>query len=408
MTASAHVLENATVANTGPIGPAVRRLMVSRFRNYASLKLDLERAPVVLTGPNGAGKTNLLEAVSFLAPGRGLRRARLGDVDRADDGIENNVAGQPPAAGIPPSAWAISADIETAMGRTTIGTGRDPISETGGDKRLVRIDGAPVKSQTRLGEYLAISWLTPQMDRLFIEGASQRRRFLDRLVYAFDPHHAGRMNGYTHALRERGRLLRQGRTDASWHLALEEQIATSGVAVAAARRELIERLAPFAGAGHGPFPGAVLSLDGEVEGWLDDGPALDAEDRFRDALARARHVSAGEAAPVPGPHRGDLRVTHSIKNMPAEQCSTGEQKALLIAIVLAHARLRSRDLGDAPLLLLDEVAAHLDQERRTALYDILDTLGSQAWLTGTDTALFAAIADRAQHFTVRDGALTRH
>jgi DNA replication and repair protein RecF len=397
MTASAHVLEEMEIANTGPIGPAVRRLMVSHFRNYATLKLELERAPVVLTGPNGAGKTNLLEAVSFLAPGRGLRRARLGDIDRADDAIEAT-----------PSAWAISADLETAMGRTTIGTGRDPQSDTGGDKRLVRIDGAPAKSQTLLGEYLAISWLTPQMDRLFTEGASQRRRFLDRLVYAFDPQHAGRMNGYTHALRERGRLLRQGRTDASWHLALEEQIATSGVAVAAARRELIDRLAPLAGVGHGPFPGAILSLDGEVEGWLDDGPALDAEDRFRDALARARHVSAGEAAPVPGPHRGDFRVVHSIKNMPAGQCSTGEQKALLIAIVLAHARLRARDLGDAPLLLLDEVAAHLDQERRAALYDILDTLGSQAWLTGTDTALFDAITDRAQHFTVHDGALTRH
>lgn len=407
MTASAHVLEKQTVANTGPIGPAVRRLMVSRFRNYATLKLELERAPVVLTGPNGAGKTNLLEAVSFLAPGRGLRRARLGDIDRAVNAAGEN-ASDGNCADAGSTAWAVSADIETAMGRTTIGTGRDPVSETGGDKRLVRIDGAPAKSQTLLGEYLAISWLTPQMDRLFIEGASQRRRFLDRLVYAFDPQHAGRMNGYTHALRERGRLLRQGRADASWHFALEEQIATSGVAVAAARRELIERLSPFAGAGHGPFPGAILSLDGEVESWLDDGPALDAEDRLRDALARARHVSAGEAAPVPGPHRGDFRVIHSIKNMPAEQCSTGEQKALLIAIVLAHARLRSRDLGDAPLLLLDEVAAHLDQERRTALYDILDTLGSQAWLTGTDTALFDAIADRAQHFTVRDGALTRH
>jgi len=397
MTASAHVLEKEPALNTGAIGPAVRRLMVSQFRNYATLKLELGRAPVVLTGANGAGKTNLLEAVSFLAPGRGLRRARLGDIDRADS---TTTAGA--------TAWAISTDVETAMGRTTIGTGRDPVSETGGDKRLVRIDGAPAKSQTVLGDYLAISWLTPQMDRLFVEGASQRRRFLDRLVYAFDPQHAGRMNGYTHALRERGRLLRQGRTDASWHHALEEQIATSGVAVAAARRELIDRLAPFAGAGHGPFPGAILSLDGEVESWLDDGPALDAEDRFRDALARARHVSAGEAAPVPGPHRGDLRVVHSIKNMPAGQCSTGEQKALLIAIVLAHARLRSRDLGDAPLLLLDEVAAHLDQERRTALYDILDTLGSQAWLTGTDKALFDAIADRAQHFTVHDGTLTRH
>ncbi len=397
MTASARVLEPRSDSDPVRIGPAVRRLTVSKFRNYDMLKLELERAPVVLTGPNGAGKTNLLEAVSFLAPGRGLRRARLGDIDRMDGGLDATAA-----------AWAVSAEIETMLGRTMIGTGRDPVSETGGDKRLVRVDGAPAKSQTVLGEYLAVSWLTPQMDRLFVDGAGQRRRFLDRLVYAFDPQHAGRMNGYMHALRERGRLLRAGRTDASWHLALEEQIATSGVAVAAARRELIDRLAPFASAGHGPFPGAVLSIDGEVEGWLDEGPALDVEDRFRAALAKARRLSSGEAAPVPGPHRGDLKVTHSIKNMPAEHCSTGEQKALLIAIVIAHARLRARDLGDAPLMLLDEVAAHLDEERRAALYDILETLGSQAWLTGTDSALFDAIAGRAQTFTVRDGALTRH
>jgi DNA replication and repair protein RecF len=394
MTASARVLEPRAVAGPIRIGPAVRRLTVSNFRNYRMLKLDLERAPVVLTGPNGAGKTNLLEAVSFLAPGRGLRRPRLADVDRMESGAD-------------PNFWAVSAEIETALGRTTIGTGRDPAAEAGADKRLVRIDGAPAKSQTVLAEYLAISWLTPQMDRLFIDGASQRRRFLDRLVYAFDPQHAGRMNGYTHALRERGRLLRDGRTDASWHLALEEQIATAGVAVAAARRELVDRLAPLAGAGHGPFPGALLSVEGEVESWLDQGPALDAEDRFRAALVQARRLSSGEAAPVPGPHRGDFKVVHSVKNMPAEQCSTGEQKALLIAIVLAHARLRARDLGDAPLMLLDEVAAHLDEERRAALYDILDTLGSQAWLTGTDAALFDAIANRAQRFTVRDGALTR-
>ena len=398
------MLDPGPVATAIPVGPAVRRLTVSRFRNYGTLKLELDNAPIVLTGPNGAGKTNLLEAVSFLAPGRGLRRARLGDIDQLTD--ETDTDGRPELG---PGAWAVSAEIESVFGRTVIGTGRDPAAaDTGSDKRLVRVDGAPAKSQTRLGDYLAISWLTPQMDRLFIEGSNQRRRFLDRLVYAFNPLHAGRMSGYTHALRERGRLLRQGRTDAAWHLALEEQIATSGVAVAAARREVIAQLAPLAGAGYGPFPGALISVDGEVESWLDDGPALDAEDRFRASLVNARRLSTGEPASVPGPHRSDLRVRHSVKDMPAAQCSTGEQKALLIAIVLAHARLRSKDRGGAPLLLLDEVAAHLDGERRAALYDILDTLGSQAWLTGTDAALFEAISKRAQNFTVRDGALTRH
>ena len=405
VTASARALDPGPAVAPALAGPAVRRLMVSKFRNYGMLKLELGHAPVVLTGPNGAGKTNLLEAVSFLAPGRGLRRARLGDINQLVEPLpDGDIQSDPGTAN-----WTVSAEIDGAFGRTKIGTGRDPVAaEAGSDKRLVRIDGAPAKSQSLLGEYLAISWLTPQMDRLFIEGSSQRRRFLDRLVYAFDSQHAGRVSGYTHALRERGRLLRQGRADPAWHLALEEQIATSGVAVAAARRELIGRLAPLAGAGYGPFPGALLAVEGEVEGWLDDGPALDAEDRFRAALVEGRRLSSGEPASVPGPHRGDLRVRHSVKNMPAEQCSTGEQKALLIAIVIAHARLRSRDLGSAPLLLLDEVAAHLDGERRAALYDILDTLGSQAWLTGTDAALFKTIADRAQHFTVRDGALTRH
>jgi DNA replication and repair protein RecF len=396
---TARVLDPGDADAPSPAGPAVRRLSLSRFRNYGTLKLELDRATVVLTGQNGAGKTNLLEAISFLAPGRGLRRAKLGDIDQLND---------TPCPEASPTVWAVSAEIEGVLGNTTIGTGRDPVTaENGGDKRLVRVDGAPAKSQTVLGEYLAISWLTPQMDRLFTEGASQRRRFLDRLVYAFDSQHASRMNGYTHALRERGRLLRQGRTDASWHGALEEQIATSGVAVAAARRELIASLSPLASAGYGPFPGALLSIQGEVECWLDEGPALDAEDRFRATLAKTRHVSTGEPAAVPGPHRSDLRVRHSVKNMPAEQCSTGEQKALLIAIVLAHARLRSHQRGGAPLLLLDEVAAHLDGERRAALYDSLETLGSQAWLTGTDAALFDTLSNRAQHFTVQDGALTR-
>jgi DNA replication and repair protein RecF len=208
MTATARAFDPTSAEVPTPTGPSVRRLTLSGFRNYEALRLDLDRAPVVLTGPNGAGKTNLLEALSFLAPGRGLRRARLADIDRLDS---DRVTGETQ------KTWAISAEVEGNMGRTIIGTGRDPFAaETGGDKRLVRIDGSPAKSQTVLGDHLAISWLTPQMDRLFTEGAGQRRRFLDRLVYAFDSQHAGRMNSYTHTLRERGRLLRQGRSDASW------------------------------------------------------------------------------------------------------------------------------------------------------------------------------------------------
>lgn len=406
MTAIAHEITPDVAGQPIRTGPAVRRLTLSRFRNYESLRLDLDRSPVVLTGANGAGKTNLLEALSFLAPGRGLRRARLSDADRLPD------ANRPPEIDRPVepgrAVWAMSADVEGARGRAVIGTGRDPVAAAnGGEKRVVRVDGHPAKSQTVLAEHLAVSWLTPQMDRLFIDGASQRRRFLDRMVYAFDSRHAGRMNGYTHALRERGRLLREGHGDAAWHAALEDQIAASGVAVAAARRELISRLGPIARAAHGPFPGAVLSMDGEIDAWLNDAPALDVEDRVRAALVNSRRLVGGEPTPVPGPHRGDLRVRHSAKDMPAERCSTGEQKALLIAIVLAHARLRANEAGGAPLLLLDEVAAHLDGERRAALYDILRTLGSQVWLTGTDAALFETLAPRAQVFAVRDGTLSQ-
>jgi len=412
MTALAQVDPEIQAREVPARGPFVRRLGLTWFRNYESLRLELGRGPVVLTGANGSGKTNLLEAISFLAPGRGLRRARLSEVDTIVPGANTETDAETDTtteAGTPPRLWAVSADIEGALGAARLGTGRDAAAaEAGSEKRAVRIDGEPAKSQTALADHLAVSWLTPQMDRLFIEGASQRRRFLDRLVYAFDPQHAGRMNSYTHALRERGRLLRQGRTDAAWHAALEDQIALTGVVVAAARNALLERLAPVSGTGFGPFPGALLAIDGEVETWLAEAPAVDVEDRFRAALAEGRTLSSGEPAPVPGPHRSDLRVTHSAKSMPAERCSTGEQKALLIAIVLAHARVRAGESGAAPLLLLDEVAAHLDAERRAALYDLLDTLGSQAWLTGTDDTLFAPLKQHAQMFTVSNGVVTRH
>ncbi|MBM86021.1 MAG: DNA replication/repair protein RecF [Rhodospirillaceae bacterium] len=381
------------------LAPSVRRLTLSNFRNYESLRLDLEPAHVALTGANGSGKTNLLEALSFLAPGRGLHRARLSEVDRIEHGRTAASAG----------AWGVSATVDGALSSTTLGTGRDPsMAGSGGEKRIIRIDGAAVRSQSELLDHIAVSWLTPQMGRLFVDGATQRRRFLDRLVHASDSGHAGRVNSYTHALRQRSRLLRQNRTDAAWHAALEDQIAMTGVAVAAARRALLVRLAPIAEEGFGPFPGAFLAVEGQVEDWLDDRPAIDAEDVFRAELAATRKSSPGEVAAVPGPHRTDLRVAHAVKAMPARLCSTGEQKALLIAIVLAHARLSKLEVGAAPLLLLDEVAAHLDKERRIALYDLLDTLGCQAWLTGTDVALFEPLGARAQMFVVSNGAVTRH
>lgn len=406
---SARPLPRAFAADP-PAGPAaaprrlsVQRLSLTRFRNYASCSLDVDSAAVVLTGANGAGKTNLLEAVSFLAPGRGLRRARLSEVDRVAPVPEVREAGG--QATDRQAAWAVAARLEGKLGAVAIGTGRDPEAE--GERRLVRIDGVPARSQAALGDHVSVSWLTPSMDRLFMDGASGRRRFLDRLVFAFDPEHSTRVNGYEHAWRERNRLIRDGVRDPAWFAALEETLASAGVAVAAARAALVARLNLICATTEPPFPAAELALDGAVDRWLEEAPALAVEDRLREALAAGRRPSHGNpgAPEAEGPHRSDLAVRHVPKDMPAERCSTGEQKALLVGIVLAHARLQAVDEGAAPILLLDEVAAHLDDRRRGALFEAVLALGGQAWLTGTDRQVFAPIADRAQIVEVTDGRL---
>ena len=383
----------------GPVG--VTRLALTDFRNYRSARLDLTPGPVVLTGPNGAGKTNLLEAVSVLSPGRGLRNARLGDLDRRGDGDDAE------------GCWAVAATIETRHGPVKIGTGRDPAGaslqpagSTRGERRVVRIDGEPARSQAALGEVIGVIWLTPQMDRLFIEGPSARRRFLDRLVLGLDPAHAARASSYEQAMRERSRLLRDGPNDPTWLSAIEETMAAQGVAVAAARRDAVERLDEVCAAAEGPFPRARLSLNGMVEIWLDELPALAAEDRFRAALKDSRAADTASGGAAVGPHRSDLAVTHAERGLPAETMSTGEQKALLISIVLAHARLQRETRGASPLLLLDEVAAHLDAARRDALFSTLLSLESQVWLTGTDSALFAQLRAAARFLSVSDGALS--
>lgn len=377
----------------------VRRLAVTRFRNYAAADLTLDTAAVVLTGPNGSGKTNLLEAVSFLIPGRGLRRAKLSEIDRIappDEAPATDAFGQ---------AWTVTATVDGKRGEAQIGTGRDP--EVGSERRLVRIDGAPARSQASLAEHVTVSWLTPAMDRLFMDSPAGRRRFLDRLVYAFDPEHASRVNTYEHAWRERNRLIKDGRgrdrANAAWFEALEETLVTAGVAIAAARAALVSRLNRICTAMEAPFPVAALTLDGAVDRWLEEAPALEVEDRVRVTLSTSR--GPGTSDETEGPHRSDLVVSHVSKAMPAARCSTGEQKALLIGVVLAHARLQAADEGTAPILLLDEVAAHLDDRRRAALFDAVLTLGGQAWLTGTDQSVFAPIADRAQIVQVTDGRL---
>ena len=389
-------------ARSDPARPvAVRRLTVTDFRNYASLRLDLEASPVVLIGPNGAGKTNLLEAVSLLTPGRGLRRAKISEMDRR--GAPNGSG--PDGSGTNPSGagWGVAAEVDSMMGPVKIGTGREP----GGERRSVRINGAPSSAQALSG-YLGAVWVTPQMNQIFLESAGNRRRFLDRLIFATDPAHAGRVSSYEQAMRDRARLLKDRGADGAdkaWLSALEAQMAERGVAVAAARLDMTERLGRVAAAGFGPFPGAAVAIEGDIESWLRNGPALAAEDAFRDRLAADRAQDAAAGGAGLGPHRCDLRVRHLEKDMAADQCSTGEQKALLMALVLAHARLLSAERGAVPLLLLDEVAAHLDETRRAALFGAITEFGSQAWLTGTDASVFAPLARSAQVWRVADASL---
>jgi DNA replication and repair protein RecF len=379
------------------------RLTLSDFRCYGGAKVEADARPLVLTGPNGAGKTNLLEAISFLAPGRGLRRARLGEIDRVPLGSGGAAAGR---------AWAVSARVMTPDGRRELGTGRDPAPGNGADgtgreRRVVKIDGAFARGQQALGEVVSMVWLTPQMDGLFREAASGRRRFLDRLVYGFDPSHAGRVSAYEQVLRQRARLLKEGGGDVAWLSSLEDSMARHGVAIAAARRALLVRLAGACAAGVGPFPGAGLGLAGEVETWLDACSALEAEERLRAELSRSRTRDGQSGGAAIGPHRSDLIVKDLENGLAAELCSTGEQKALLISIVLAHARLLTLDRGAAPFLLLDEIAAHLDEDRRRALFAELLALGAQAWLTGTDAEVFAALREQAQFFEVRAATVRR-
>ncbi|MDD9879152.1 MAG: DNA replication/repair protein RecF [Magnetovibrio sp.] len=377
---------------------AIRRLTLTNFRCYDRLRLEVEAGPVVLCGPNGAGKTNILEALSLLVPGRGLRRARLSEIAR-------RAAADAPET--PPRPWAVAVKAVTGDAAADLGTGFQPSEEGAAERRTVKVNGEAERSQAALAEHMSVHWLTPQMDRLFQDGASARRRFLDRLVYGWDPAHAGRVSAYEQAMRERLKLLRGGRpVDPAWLSALEDTMAARGVAVAAARADVVARLAGAAAEPQGPFPGAAIALDGELDAWVGAGPALEAEDRFRAALADERGRDAALGRTHTGPHRTDLAVRHQPKDEAAAECSTGEQKALLIALVLANARVRAAEDGGVPVLLLDEVVAHLDAERRAALFDALDRLGAQVWFTGTDMENFQPLRGRAQLLGVNDARVT--
>lgn len=358
-------------------GLGITSLSLSHFRSHKAARMVFDGRPVAIVGPNGAGKTNILEAVSLLSPGRGLRRAAVEDFAR-----------QPEALG-----WRVAAEIEGFLAAHQVETGAEA-----GEARVVRIDGK-ISTQVGLARITRVLWLVPAMDRLWIEAAEGRRRFLDRMTLSFIPDHAAAVLAYDKAMRDRNRLLKDGVTDARWYTALEGAMAEAGVQVMANRAAALKRLEAAQVSAHDAaateFPQAGLTL-----------VSPEGEDVPGDQLAlvwaegRRRDMSAGRT--LQGPHRVDLRATYVAKGVPAEQCSTGEQKALLISLILSNARALRADMGRAPVLLLDEVAAHLDEARRAALYDEICGLGAQALMTGTEASLFGAFDGRAQMMTVAD------
>lgn len=372
--------------------PAVTRLKLTGFRNYAQLDLTLDARPVALFGPNGAGKTNLVEAVSFLGPGRGVRAAGA-DAVRMKTG------------GVPSPVWAVYAEAMTRDGAVSLATGSDPAEPS---RRRTRLDGAAA-TQSDLARLFPMVWLTPREDRLWAGPRADRLKFLDRLVLAGAPDHAAAATAYDKAQRERQRLLDRlqhgGRVDPAWLDALEAEMAQHGVALAAARLDALARLqAEIDARPDNAFPKADLALDGVLEARLAEGmKAGEAEDWFAVTLKAARRRDGAAGRALTGPHRTELAARHRGKNQPAADCSTGEQKALVLGLALAQAGAVRRSLGAAPVLILDEACAHLDAARREGLAEAILTLEAQAWLTGVEASLFAAFGGGAQHFRIEAG-----
>ncbi|MFE3836633.1 DNA replication/repair protein RecF [Pseudogemmobacter sonorensis] len=360
-------------------GLAVTRLFLSHFRSHQSARLAFDSRPVAIVGPNGAGKTNILEAVSLLSPGRGLRRAALEDMARRPEAI----------------GWKIAAELRGSEAGHEIETWA-----AGSGARELRIDGKAAR-QVALGRLLRVLWLVPAMDRLWIEAAEGRRRFLDRLALSFFPEHAEAALDYEKAMRERNRLLKEEVRDPRWYGALEARMAGAGARLEANRAATLERLALAQLGGRDIFPRAELSL-------IHPEPVAPGAEALAEALAAGRRRDMAAGRTLSGPHRTDLGAVYAAKDVPADQCSTGEQKALLLSLILANARALTQDLGRAPVLLLDEVAAHLDPDRRAALYDEIVALGAQALMTGTEAALFDSLGESAQIIRVAEtGGLSR-
>lgn len=380
----------------------VTRLTLSDFRNYRNLRIEANIAPIIITGENGSGKTNILEAISFLTPGRGLRSAKLADIKRILPPEEEilNING----------GWSVAAEILKNNEEYLIGTGtQKSFREDAEDdeiknfeRRIVKINQQKITQQSELGKYVSAIWVTPQMDRLFLGGTQPRRSFLDRLVYAFDLEHAKRTANFEHLYRQWFQILKTGHADEHWLQSVETDMASLGVAIAAARRELIARLNTFIE--HEPddiFPDVRLELDGTIEKMLDTLPAVRVEQFYIELLAKQRHNVLYNDY-VDGVNRTDFKVYFKKKNMPAELCSTGEQKALLVSIILAQTKCQILDKGFAPILLLDEVTTHLDDKKRDALLLKIASLHLQAWITSTESQNFAAIQNISQFLEVRD------
>jgi DNA replication and repair protein RecF len=374
----------------------VKRLDLSNFRNYRDLHLQFDRCPVVLTGANGAGKTNLLEALSMLLPGRGMRGA----------GFDAMLALQAEAR-----QWAVSAIIDGPDGEVRMGTSWQPRQDGSGQTRRAQINGEKAAGISAFAEHVRLIWLTPAMDRLFAGPAGDRRRFLDRIVSGLDLAHRRALNSFDKLMRERNMLLSQDHYDASWLSVLEQQMAEQAIAIAAARLAAIDTLQGHINAaqeadGFAVFPAARLMLDGQIEASLRNNPAVQSEDEYVKMLHDSRKIDQAAGRTLNGPHRSDLIVFHKGKDMEARSCSTGEQKALLTGLVLAQARMvRSVFFGTMPLLLLDEIAAHLDRDRRRGLFEELTRTGAQSWMTGTDEIQFEALRGKAQFLTVNDGQI---
>lgn len=367
----------------------ISSLSLHHFRNHAHTRLTLDASPVVLHGHNGAGKTNILEAISLLMPGRGLRGAKLVELGNLSPTSE---------------PWAVAARMLGADGEVQIGTGKGRPTEAGTERREVHIDGQPANAQTDLARHSRILWLTPAMEQLFLESNSAGRKFLDRLVYHFDSEHAAHVNAYESAMRERNHLLEKGNWDEAWLSALEQTMAEKAGSIAASRLATLEKLNQAIGESHLSFPKPRLAASGVVENiLLENKSALEAEDHFLALLSSTRKQDATAGRTLTGTHRSELIVTHRERGVPAGLCSTGEQKALLLSIILAQSRAGTRLNGIVPIVLFDEVVAHLDPVKRLELFEEICETRAQVWMTGTDASLFDGIKNRAQFFQVENG-----